>query len=426
MLRFAKNTSSDLDLNNLRVAILNYVVSKQRSEELLIRIDDTDKESTIEGKEKEILEILDLFSIEYKRVVAQSENIKYHTGMAMKLLLDKKGFNCFCSEEALEQDKQKALQNNQHYSYSGFCLTISDETKFHCNAPFVVRLKKPEYKVVFKDQLRGDLEFEPYEVDSIIMLKHDKTPTHDFASGVDDMLYDISCVIQEEDELFNTPKQIHIRKSLGYDKKIEYIHIPKIVTNNHTDSLLVNSLIQQGFLPVAIVNYLMVLGYETPKEIFTLEDAVKWFDISKLSLKNEIFDFKRLCAINNEHLKQIDDLRLSKLLGYADEDLGKVAKVYLQKYDTLVQLKEKIDNIFAVKPIPQASQEQILQVKECIQGAPFMPELETLVKYIEAKTALSKEVVEKSLGYLITAEEDSIDLGQIYVYIRNYLGEIVK
>ena len=113
MLRFAVSPKSDMQIGDLRVAIFNHIVSKQRNVELLIRIDDTDKEKNIEGKDKEILEILGLFSIDYSRVVYQSENIKYHTQMAMKLLLDKKAFNCFCSDEALEQDKQIAKKEGK-------------------------------------------------------------------------------------------------------------------------------------------------------------------------------------------------------------------------------------------------------------------------------------------------------------------------
>ena len=122
-----------MHIGNLRVALFNHILSKQLNEELLIRVECTAYNSNIEGKEKDILEILNLFSINYSRVAHQSENIKYHTQMAMKLLLDKKAFNCFCTEEALEQDREIAKQEKQPYRYSGFCETISDEAKFNCN-----------------------------------------------------------------------------------------------------------------------------------------------------------------------------------------------------------------------------------------------------------------------------------------------------
>ena len=102
MLRFAPSPTGDMHIGNLRIAIFNYIVAKQKNERFIVRIEDTDKERNIEGKDKEILEMLTLFSIDFKRVAYQSENIKYHTKMAMKLLLDKKAFNCFCSDEVLQ------------------------------------------------------------------------------------------------------------------------------------------------------------------------------------------------------------------------------------------------------------------------------------------------------------------------------------
>ena len=111
MLRFAPSPTGDMHIGNLRVAILNHIIAKQKKEDLIIRIEDTDKERNIEGKDKEILEILGLFAIDYKQVFLQSNNIKYHQQIAMQLLIDKKAFNCFCSDEALENDREK-LKND--------------------------------------------------------------------------------------------------------------------------------------------------------------------------------------------------------------------------------------------------------------------------------------------------------------------------
>jgi len=174
LLRFAPSQTEDIDLASLRVALFHHILSKTQNEELIIRIDDTDKQNNIENKDKEILELLSLFGINYTRVVYQSENIKYHTQMAMKLLLDKKAFNCFCSDEALAQDKEIAIKENKPYAYSGFCETISDETKFNCNAPFIVRIKKPEDTITITKMIKGKLSFTPLEIDSFKILKYTK------------------------------------------------------------------------------------------------------------------------------------------------------------------------------------------------------------------------------------------------------------
>ena len=143
MLRFAPSATVDMNIGNLRVAIFNYILSKQLNEDLLIRIEDIDKEKNIEGKDKEILELLSLFSIDYKSIAYQSENLKYHQKMAMQLMSKKKAFSCFCSDEKLQELKDEAKKDSKPYEYDGFCSMLSDETVINCNAPFTVRIQKP-------------------------------------------------------------------------------------------------------------------------------------------------------------------------------------------------------------------------------------------------------------------------------------------
>ena len=398
MLRFAPSPTGDMHIGNLRVALINHILSKQLNEELLIRIEDTDQKRNIDGKEQEILEILNLFSINYSRVAHQSENIKYHTQMAMKLLLDKKAFNCFCSENALEQDREIAKKEKKPYRYSGFCETISDETKFNCNAPFVVRLKKPEQTIKFTDLVKGEFNHEPFDVDSFVILREDKSPTYNFACSIDDMLFDISTVVRGEDQLPNTPKQIHIRKSLGYDRTINYIHLPMILNfetgqkmSKRDESSSVRWLVDQGFLPAAIANYLILLGYNPPVEVFTLEEAMEWFDVNKISQSPAKFDITKLKYLNREHLKMMDELRLSKILGFADKDIGTLAKLYIEECDTINEIKEKILAIFAPKESLENFEKEYVLLKECLQNAPFISELNELKTYITKNTGLENK-----------------------------------
>jgi len=425
LIRFALNPTQDITVEDLRVALFNHILSKQLNEELLIRVDDADKKKTIENKDKEIIDILNLFSIDYSKVVYQSENIKYHTQMAMKLLLDKKAFNCFCSDEALEKDKQIAKKENQPYSYSGFCESISDETKFNCNAPFVVRLKKPKNNLIFTDILQNDLEYKPSDVDSCIILDHDKSPTLNYASAVDDMLYDISLIIKKQNQLIETSQQIHIRNLLGYEKEIKHIHLP-LLDNIDNKNLSVSKLIEQGYLPVAIANYLISLGYETPKKIFSLEEAIQWFDISKISQDRPIFDIQELNLINKEYLKNIDDMRLSKILKFADNDIGTLAKIYLDECSTTKELKEKIDTIFKKKERLDSFEKECLIIKECLKDAPFIDSFEDLQNYVTSKTNLTDEKLDKPLKFILTGSLTGPDASQIYPLIKNYLGEIIK
>jgi len=289
VLRFAPSPTGDMHIGNLRVAIFNHIISKQLNEDLIIRIEDTDKQRNIEGKDKEILEILNLFSIEYKNVVYQSKNLKYHQKMTLQLIEQKKAFSCFCSETRLNRLKEDSIKKGIPFRYDEFCTTLTDETVLNTQAPFTIRLKKPKHNIKFTDILKGDFDYAPFDIDTFIILRQDKTPTYNYACSVDDMLMDISIVIRGEDHISNTPKQIHIRQSLGYKKDIKYIHLPVILNaktnkkmSKRDDASSVKWLIEQGFLPSAIANYLVLIGNKTPTEIFTLEDAIKWFKIENI------------------------------------------------------------------------------------------------------------------------------------------------
>ena len=429
MLRFAPTPIGNMNISSLRVALFNYMVSKQKNEDLLIRIENFNKDKNINSKSKEILEILNLFSITYKNIIYQSDNLKYHTQFAMQLLVDKKAFNCFCGENALANDKEEAKASNKPYKYSGFCENLSDEVTFACEAPFTVRLKKPSLNIKFTDTIKGDFDYKPFDIDSFVILRHDKTPTYNFACAIDDMLSDISIVIRDEYYLLNTPEQIHIRNSIGYDKKIQYIHLPVMLNlniNEKDEVLSVKWLIDEGYLPAAIANYLVLLGYNSPKEIFTIEEALKWFDISKISKSPAKFDINKLKFINKEHIKSMDELRLSKILGYSDKDIGSLAKVYIKECDTIKQLKEKIDTIFKSKTTLKDFQDEFDLLNTCIINAPYIKDFNEFKKYIIKETSIKENSLLIPLRFVLTGAISGPNLSEIYPLIRNYLGEIVK
>ncbi|MBL3520103.1 glutamate--tRNA ligase [Arcobacter lanthieri] len=433
MLRFAPSPTGDMHIGNLRVAIFNYIVSKQLNEGLIIRIEDTDKERNIEGKDKEILEILNLFSIEYKSLFYQSENLKYHQKMALQLMTEKKAFACFCSDEKLEELKEESIKKGIPFRYDNFCENLSDETVLNTNAPFTVRLKKPEHNIKFTDILKGDFDYAPFDIDSFIILRQDKTPTYNYACSVDDMLMDISMVIRGEDHISNTPKQIHIRESLGYTKEIKYVHLP-IILNAQTgkkmskrdDASSVKWLIEQGFLPSAIANYLVSMGNKTPKEIFTLEEAIEWFKIENVSKSSAKFDIDKLRFINRKHIEILDDMRLSKILGFADNDIGKLAKLYLEEASTIKEIKNKINPIFASKIALIEFKNEFNTIKECLISAPYFENYDDLKNYVIDKTSLKGKNLFKPLRYILTGAENGPNISDIYPFIKNYLGEIVK
>ncbi|TQR60223.1 glutamate--tRNA ligase [Campylobacter troglodytis] len=333
MYRFAPSPTGDMHIGNLRAAIFNYLSAKKEGKGFILRIEDTDKERNIKGKDEEIKELLRIFGLSWQHFYIQSANLKQHRQMALRLVAEKKAFACFCTSEVLEQKKEAAKKANKAYRYDGACEGLSDSEVLENDNPFVIRLKKPKKAMEFIDLIKGKLHFEPENIDSFVIMRADKTPTYNFACAVDDMIEGVSCIVRGEDHTSNTPKQEHIRASLGYESPMIYAHLP-IILNEEGQKMSkreahssVKWLLEQGILPGAVANYLIMLGNKTPKEIFTLEEAVEFFDIKKLSRSPARFDMKKLLQINREHLKLLDDESLNELLGFRAENLNGVSKL---------------------------------------------------------------------------------------------------
>ena len=422
MLRFACSPTADLSLESLRLALMNFVVAMQRNEGFVIRIEDTDQKRNIEGKDAEIVALLELFGITYKDVLYQSKNFKFHSAMAIDLLHRKKAFNCFCSLEELEAKKKKAKEQKRLYSYDGSCEQLPAEEVIDNPKPFTVRIKKPTKNISFVDRVQGELSFSPEEVDSFVILNVDKTPTYDFATAVDDMLSDISVVISSEEQIESAPKQIHVRSSLGYDKAIEYAHLPPMLEAD-TD---IKSLLQEGFLPQAIANYLLTLGTNDSERIFTLEEAKEHFNLAKIGKTAVKFDKERLREINKEHLLRLDDKELSRFVGFADAQIGALAKLFVDSAGTTRELKREIQRIFSKKEIPQKYASTAATLKKIICQAPYFGEYENFIQHLKKESALEERELLTALQLLISGSTDKVEPKEIYPHIKNYIKEIVS
>ena len=422
MLRFASSPTGDMNIADLRVAIFNYIVSKQRKEDLLIRIEDTDKEKNIEGKDQEILDILNLFKIEYSQVIYQSQNIRFHSAMALQLVHERKAFSCFCSDNWIEKKRQEAKEAKKEYGYDDACRNLPAELVIDNTSPFSIRIARPDSTITIKDKIKGPISFEPDVVDSFTILRQDKTPTYNFACAIDDMLSDISLVIRDEDNMSNTPKQDHIRESLKYDKKVEYAHLPSMLD----DTPSIKWLLEEGFLPEAILNYLISTSSKPHKKIFTMKEAIEWFDLEKVSPCPIRFDIDMLRDINTEHLKNLDAKELSRYVGFADEEIGELARIYLDEAGTTKELKSKIAPIFAPREIPKEFTEQVKIMKETIIGAPYFDKYDDFKDYVVKGSGLEGENFLQPLRILLTNAQSGPEVADIYKYLKNYIGEIIK
>jgi glutamyl-tRNA synthetase len=282
--------------------------------------------------------------------------------------------------------------------------------------------------VEFNDLIKGEFKFSPFEVDSFVILRADMTPTYNFACAVDDMLYDISLVIRGEDHLSNTPKQIHIRNSLGYDKEIKYAHLPIILNeegkkmSKRDNASSVKWLLEEGFLPEAIANYLILLGNSFEKEVFTLEEAVEFFDITKISKAPAKFDLEKLKFLNKEHMKKLTDLH--KIFGY-HKDYEELLKIFRDESSTLKEVKSKMEKVFE-----KCEDDEFKEEREIIKNEILTGELEEnyddFKRRVMNNTGLKGKKFFMPLRELFINQKHGAEIKDLYNAMRKYLKEVIK
>ena len=421
MLRFAPSPTGDMHIENLRIAIFNYLLAKQKDEKFILRIEDGNKEKNIEGKDTEILQILEKFALTHDSVFHQSEHLNIHQTLAIRLLEEGKAFVCTCGPEQIEADD----------IYSGRCFEANKETLKKLKeekTPFVIRIKKPEHAIISHDLIQGEIITPPDEVDSFVILHTDGTPAYNFACACDDMLGGVDFIIRSKKYLSDTPRQIHIKKMLGYAEETAYAHLPVIVNTQgkRDDTLSVKWLFEQGFIPDAIANYLILIENNTPEEIFTLPEALEWFDLKNISISPAKFDIEKLRFLNRKHLEKMDNKRLSMVFGFADEEIGKLAKLYLEEASTLNELEVKIKTIFSPKDFSGEWGEEMRILEKSIAQAPMIDTFDKFKSYLMKESGLEEENFSKPLRILITGTQEGPELSDIYTYIKSYLLEVAS
>ena len=330
MLRFAPSPTGDMHIGNLRAAILNFIIAKQRGEKFLIRIEDTDKARNIDGADKEILAILNLFGLFWDKLVYQSDNFKIHNDLAKQLIDKGQAFYCYATKEFLDKKREEALAQKRAFRYDDSWAEICKNE--NPNPAIRLRGDLGAESISFIDEIKGECKFSQNEIDSFVIVRDDKIPTYNFACAVDDMIYDISFIIRGEDHTSNTPKQMLVHKKLGYTKEIKYAHLPIILNDcgkkmsKRESESSVKWLLESGFLPRAILNYLLLMGNNPPCEIFTLDEAIEWFDLSQLSKSPVRFDMDLLRHINREHLKKLSESEMGLLIESSSAILADIAQ----------------------------------------------------------------------------------------------------
>ena len=343
--RFAPSPTGFMHVGNLRTALYEYLVAKHEDGTFVLRIEDTDQERYVEGATDVIYDTLRIAGLihdegpdiggDYGPYV-QSERLSLYKPYAEELVKKGCAYYCFCTKERLEQ-----LHESGAVGYDRHCRNLSEQEiadNLAKGMPYVIRQKMPvEGESTYNDLVYGDITV-PYEdLDDQILLKADGFPTYNFANVIDDHTMGITHVVRGSEYLSSTPKYNALYSDFGWDIPT-YIHLPlimgKTVNEDGTETISKLSkrhgstgfmdLINEGFLPEAIINYIALLGWAPSdnQEIFTLDELIKAFDIHGISKSPSVFDYDKLEWVNAEHIKRM-----------TAEEFTAHAKPYYDKYN---------------------------------------------------------------------------------------------
>jgi glutamyl-tRNA synthetase len=308
--RFAPSPTGTLHIGGLRTALFNYVYAKKYDGLFLVRIEDTDRERSTKEFEKNILDSLSSIGLSPDLdPINQSERNDIYKAAAQKLIDSNQAYYCDCSKEELDQMRAEQQSKGQKPQYDG----RSRDKNLSKSENTVLRLKTPlDGQVVVKDFVRGDIVFNNSELDDLIILRSDGTPTYHLCNVIDDFEQGVTTVIRGEDHLSNTPRQIHIQNALGYPE-LEYAHLPlvlgadkKRLSKRHAATSL-EDYQAEGYLDSAIINTLARLGWSKgEKEIFYLNDLIAEFEITEVQKAGAIFDITKLDYLNAQHMSNLN------------------------------------------------------------------------------------------------------------------------
>ena len=323
--RFAPSPTGYMHVGNLRTALYTYLQAKHSGGTFILRIEDTDQGRYVEGATDVIYDTLRATGLNWDEgpdiggpvgPYIQSQRMGMFRQYAEQLVTEGKAYYCFCTPERLEElhAAQKAAGEVSHYD--GHCRNLSPEevkAKLDAGTPYVIRQKIPKEGITsFDDLVYGHIEVENSELDDQILIKTDGMPTYNFANVVDDHLMGITHVIRGSEYLSSTPKYNLLYQAFGWEIPT-YIHCPPVMKDaqnklsKRNGDASYQDLVAKGYLPAAVLNYLLLLGWapEGEQEIFSLDEMIQIWDPTRVSKSPAIFDPLKLRAINAAYIRAL-------------------------------------------------------------------------------------------------------------------------
>jgi glutamyl-tRNA synthetase len=394
--RFAPSPTGDLHIGGARTALFNWLLARHAQGVFILRIEDTDVARSTQESIQVILDAMTWLGMDWDEgPFYQTQRMPFYLGATERLLKEGKAYRCYCTPEELETKREKALHAGVKPKYDRTCL---HRKSFPPGKPSAIRFLSPdEGKTVVKDLIQGEVEFDNTELDDLIILRSDGFPTYNFSVVVDDATMGITHVIRGNDHLNNTPRQIQIYQALGYPVP-QFGHVPMILgpdkkkLSKRHGAQSVMEYKKMGYLPQAVVNYLVRLGWSFgDQEEFTREELIEKFSLEAVGRSAAAINPGKLDWLNAQYIKKIE---LDELLqrvqpfieakGYTNIDPVLLRKAVLslrERVKTLVEMADLSEFYFC---------EEIAYDEKAAEK--FLSE-ETVPMFSQVITSLSKESI---------------------------------
>ena len=409
--RFAPSPTGYMHIGNLRTALYTYLIAKKNNGTFILRIEDTDQARYVEGAVDIIYNTLKKTGLIWDEgpdiggpvgPYIQSQRMGMFKEYALKLVESGHAYYCFCDKDRLEELHKIQQASGMPTKYDGHCRNLTPEEvqeKLDAGIPYVIRQKCPtEGTTTFHDEVFGDITVDNSVLDDQILIKADGMPTYNFANVVDDHTMGITHVIRGNEYLSSTPKYNLLYEAFGWEIP-KYIHCAPVMrdathklSKRHGDASY-EDLVQMGFLTPAILNYIALLGW-SPKgdrEIFSLEELVKVFDISGITKSPAIFDMQKLRYINGEYIRALSPEEfyekalpwIRRTVKSETADLRELCTVLQTRCESLGDIPEQVDFIDALpdydielftskkmKTTPETAREALTAVLPILENLP--------------------------------------------------------
>ena len=352
--RFAPSPTGYLHVGGARTALFSWLYARKHGGQFVLRIEDTDLERSTAESVNAILEGMTWLGLEYDQgPFYQTDRFDRYNEVIQQLMDQGLAYRCNCSKERLDELRDEAMKRKAKPRYDGRCRHGDVDP----NEPHVIRFANPEDGVVVVDDLvRGKVAFQNAELDDLIIKRTDGSPTYNLTVVVDDMDMNINVVIRGDDHLNNTPRQINILRALGQESP-KYAHVPMILGDDGArlskrhGAVSVIQYRDEGFLPEALLNYLVRLGWSHgDQEVFSLDEMIELFDIDAVNKAASTFNTEKLLWLNQHYIKSSDPARIAHLLSphmgklgidpSEGPDLVDVVRAQQERAKTLVEMAE--------------------------------------------------------------------------------------